>query len=1230
MKKHIVLIGGILLFALSLQAQKDSIPKTSSQTDTIIQRIVLIGDAGQLTNGRHPVVDAVKKLVKLDKKTLVLFMGDNLYRTGLPDSQALSYRAMRAVLDSQLSVIDSTDAKLLMIPGNHDWLNGGRGGFEAEMREQLYVNFLGKKNVRFEPQDGCPGPFLLDLGEVAIIAFDSQWWLHPHDKPGIESDCNCKTTDELVTQIQELATKNSKKLVILADHHPFKSNGPHGGYYSFTQHLFPFTDFKANLYIPLPIIGSIYPISRSVFGTPQDLKFPVYQTMVNEITEALKAVPNLIFVAGHDHNLQHIKDSSRNYIISGGGSKTNRTSKPKNSLYSNRNTGFAVLEISVNKNVTLDFYEVTDTSAKKDYTAFLLNFSKIPEEKIDTNAIKLADPFLKYKDTVTVAPSNDYPPIGGLKKLFMGDNYRKEWMTPVNMKIFNINKERGGFDIVGLGGGGQTKTLQLKERGSKKEWILRSLEKDPKASIPEEFRGNLAKELVTELKSSSHPYGALTFPILSKALDINVAHPQLFFVPDDPALGFYRPYFGGYVCMLEEKDASWNREKTLTTGKVIDKMLDENDHRPAEAMVLQARLLDILTADFDRHFDQWRWGSIDTGKGKVYYPIPRDRDEAYFYSDGFTLRFASNRVMPFLKGFRSTIPKAKWLAYSARDFDRIFMITLDKAAWKAKIEDFQQRLPDSVIRRAMQQLPKEIYAIDGETMIKKLISRRDLMMNAGLNYYRYLSKTVNVLGSNQKEYFKVNNDGKGLHVKVYARSKGNDTSFVMFDRVFNRSETKEVRLYGLNDNDIFDIEPGTTSKVKLRIIGGRGNDTFDIRGNVVNLLYDISDSTIESNYIRNNSRSKNRFEPDPPVNERSINGYRYNENRYPRFHLNYNSDDGLMTGVGFSRRTYGFRNQPYASDHQLSFLYNLDHTAYQIDYKGIVNHITRNYDLLMNFNLSQPDLQTFTGFGNNTKLLPGKDFGYYLTRYRSFEAGMLFRKRFFDNAHVMFGPYFFHYNNKYSENKNTVLGTLQGVDSSNTFRPKNYGGFKVDLLIDNRNREFYPTRGVHWLTEITALKGITGGSRDYIKYTTDMQLYASLKEAAKIVAVLRWGGGKIYTKRPEFFQALSLGANNDLSGFRKNRFNGSSLMYAGLELKYKLLDVNSYILPGTLGITAFTDGGRVWNKDRGEHSRTWHMAYGIGIFYLPFNVVSISATVGFWGKEQMTIFNFGTKINLIW
>jgi hypothetical protein len=1221
-KKHIALFQVSLLFTLSLFSQVDSSKQKPVNGDTILQRIVLIGDAGELTGGKHPVVDAVKSLIKLDKKTTVLYLGDNLYKVGLPDEESRMYSQTRAVLDTQININTGNDARVIMIPGNHDWENGGRGGYDAVMREQLYVNFKAKKDVSFVPEDGCPGPIEIPLGsDVVLVLFDSQWWLHPHEKPEVESDCACKTKEELTYQLEEMTTRNSKKLVILGCHHPFKTYGTHGGYYPLKQHIFPLTDMRKNLYIPLPVIGSIYPLSRSFFGTPQDLRHPTYQDMVTKVSEAVKATPNLIFVAGHDHNLQHIVDSNRNYLVSGGGCKINRSSTSKHSKFNSTSTGFAVLEVSINKNVNVDFYVVADTGVTKAYSAFLLNFSKVPETATDTlSAVKTDDPFLKYKDTVTVPARSDLVPISGLKKFFMGQNYRKEWSTPVNMKVFNLKKE--GMTITGLGGGRETKSLRLKDAKGK-EWTLRSLNRSSAKAIPEGFRGTLAKDLITELNSAAFPYGALTFPKLAEALDINVPHPTLYFVPDDPALGFHRPLFKDNVCMLEEKDASWDGKDTKLTGKVIQKMLQENDHRPAYNMLLQARLLDILTADFDRHFDQWRWGEIDTGKGKLYYPIPRDRDQSYFYSDGAVLNFVARKTLPFLKGFRNNIPDPIWLGYNSRDFDRLFLPDLDEEEWKDKIADFKARVTDSVIRAAVHDLPKEIYPLVGETFIKKMISRRDKIDQAALQYYRFISQKVNVLGSNQKEYFRISNHGAGLQVRVYARAKGNDTSFIMYDRIFDPAVTREVHLYGLNDDDLFEIDSSAHSRIKLRIIGGKGNDTFDMKGTVENMLYDIAS---DKNYIKDSSHSKKRFSSESYVNEQSIRGFEYNQTRYPRFHYNYNADDGSIIGAGISRRTYGFRNPPYASDQRLMLLYSLDRRAFQANYRGEFNHITRDYDLLVHANFAAPDLVNYFGLGNYTIKDPAKDYSFYRTRYRYFDLETMIRKRLFTTAHVMAGLYYYHYNAKLSDNINKILGQ-PGVDPG-IYKPKNYAGIKFGFLVDNRNKEFFPTRGVYWFTEFSGLKGITDGSKNLIKYTTDMTIYASLTEAAKLVAVLKMGGGKIYNKNFEYFQALSLGANNTLSGFRKNRFTGGSLIYYGLDLKQRLFDINSFILPGPFGVNAFFEGGRVWQA--GEHSNVWHRAFGVGIFYMPFNLFAINGTIGFSKEEKMVIFNVGTKINLIW
>ncbi len=1214
MKKNIVLAGLFLLLNLCLTAQKDTISK----------RIILIGDAGLLTNGRHPVVDAVRNLIPLDNKTTVLFLGDNLYEKGLPGEEFITYNLARSVLDSQVSIADGTPAKVYMIPGNHDWENGGRDGFATVLREQIYVDMLLKANVEFLPKEGCPGPIEIDLGnDVVIIVFDSQWWLQPYDKPGIESDCDCKTKDELVSRITDIASHNAKKLVILACHHPFKSNGVHGGFFALKQHLFPFTDIFSSAYIPLPVLGSVYPIVRSVYGTPQDLKHPVYANMISEISAAIKnAAPNVIFTSGHEHNLQHIQDSSYNYIISGGGCKKQRVSTSRKSLFTSATQGFSVLEVSTNKNVSLTFYTVTD-SVRKVYTSHLLNFSKIPNRFLDSTNFRGDDPFLKYKDTVSSPAGQSFTPISGLRKFFLGQNYRPEWSTPVNMKVFNLRKEKGGFTIESLGGGKHTKSLTIKDNKGKL-WVLRNIDKEKTEAVPSNYQGMISSDLIIDLNSASHPYAALTVPDLAKSLNIPVAHPELFFVPDDPAFGFYRRLFAGKVCMLEEKNASPGGAATKSTAKVFDKMVEKNDHRPNQPEVLKARLLDMLIGDFDRHFDQWSWMEVDTGKGKIYNPIPKDRDQALFNSDGFLTKLVTSRAMPFLKGFKKDIPDIDWLGYTARDFDRIFLTELDAGDWKRSVADFSKKLTDSVIRNAVHKLPPEVFPYNGEKIIQKMISRRDLLSKRAINYYNFISKKVNVIGSNQKEYFKVSNSGAGLQVRVYARDRGNDTSFIMYDRIFDPSVTKEIRLFGLNDDDLFDIDSSATSRIKLRIIGGKGNDTFDIRGHVENLLYDI---IADGNYIKNKSHTKNRFSKDPPVNDNTIMGFKYNTSKFPELMFSYNSDDGALTGIGFSKTTYGFRNLPYASNQKFAALYSM-RGAYQLYYGGEFNHITRNTDVLIQVNILQPALRNFFGFGNNTKVNPDLPYDFYRNRYKSFEMEALFRHRYFDKFHLTIGPYYYQYSNNYKENTGNVMAKPQlvGLDSADIFSKKAYLGGKLALHLDNRNNDLFPTRGIHWDNEFVSVAGIKKGSDNFSSFTSNMSIYISQGDPTRLVTVLALGGGHIFSKNFEFFQALDIGANDKLHGFRKNRYTGTSMAYGSLEFKLKLFDVNSYILPGPFGITGFYDIGRVWLK--GQSSRNWHSAFGGGFYYIPFNRFVISASAGISGKDKLFGFNLGTKIGL--
>lgn len=1197
--------------------------------DSIQSRIILIGDAGDLKNGRHPVLSAVRQKTILDAKTTVIYLGDNLYSTGLPDRQAPLYDIRRAILDSQVSIAETNGkinkAKVYFIPGNHDWNRGHEGGWEAIRREAEYINLLAGSNVYFQPQDGCGGPVEVSVSaDVTMVIYDSQWWIHQYDKPGIESDCPYKTKTEILNQLQDILARNSKKLVILAAHHPFKSYGIHGGFFTLKQHIFPLTEMWPRLYIPLPGLGSIYPIARGVFGTPQDLNHPEYKNMINDVQEVAKQHSNLIFVAGHEHNLQLIKDSSYYYVVSGSGTKSTRVSKNKNAPFTSQQNGFAVLTISKNKNVNITFHTVEKDSVATPYQALLMNFSR-PENPADSLNDKSTPIPTVFKDSVIVAVNDKYMNASKAKRFVLGDNYRKEWATPVHMKVFNLSKENGGYRIESLGGGKQTKSLKLIDKKGR-EWTLRTVNKDPEKAIPSNLRGSLAQDIVQDLISAAHPFAPLTIPPLANAAGIRVATPQLYFVPDDPAFGAYRTMFANTVCMLEEREPGFPLDETKTTAKVINKLWEDNEHHVDQEAVLNARLLDMLIADWDRHFDQWRFGTTDTGKGKLYVPIPRDRDQAYFLSDGFLMRRISKNLMPYLKGFRPTLPRVEWLSWEARDFDRLFMSSIDGTKWKQILDDFTGSLTDKVIDDAVKKFPPEIYSLNGPAIAAKLKSRRDwLQKKDGMRYYHFLAKEVDVLGSNKDEFFKVSTDNKGLlHLSVYKRKAQNDSASLMYSRSFKDGETKEIRLYGFNGNDFFDIDEDVQSNIRIRIIGGRGNDTFRVPNRGEKYIYDLD---IESNAIVNARNAKNFMSPDPAINSYDITGFRYNYHRFPRLNIGFNPEDKLLVGIGFLSRTHGFRKEPYATQNKLTTLYAVNRGSYQAKYNGEFNKVINSKnDIVVNAEIVHPTLNNFFGLGNTT--VNAKDREYYRVRYNYAMAEMFLRKPLLNVANFYVGPHLYHYWNRPDDNRGKILDdpSVVGLDSASVYSTKWFLGGKAGLMIDNLNSDLLPTRGVFWNTELSSLAGLTAESKNLTKLTTDLTLYSSLSYPAKVVSVLRLGGGHIYSKDFDYFQALNLGANNYLRGFRKNRFSGSGLAYGSFELRVKLFDSKSYILPGDIGVIGFNDVGKVWMRN--QSSKKWHYSYGGGVYYAAYNLALVSATIAFSEEEKLFNFTIGTKFNI--
>lgn len=450
----------------------------------------------------------------------------------------------------------------------------------------------------------------------------------------------------------------------------------------------------------------------------------------------------------------------------------------------------------------------------------------------------------EYKpDSVIVPASTKYDDHELVRMIFIGKNYRKEWSTPVKMPVFNLKKQNGGFKIKELGGGFQTKSLRLTDSKGE-EWVLRTADKDVSKALDAEMKMKwmrpLVKGIVQDMISASHPYASLTVPDLARAAGVIVARPQLFFVPDDPAFGEYRELFANTVCFLEDRKPTPGNADTKDTEDVMEKTQEENDHFFLQKQILKARLLDMLIADWDRHEDQWKWGKRKEAGNTYYYPVPKDRDFAYFKNDGVFILFASLTVLPHMRTFTNDGSQIKKLSNKTWEMDAQWLNQLDEQDWKEGINRFQAAVTDSVISTAVRRLPREIYELNGKGLEEKLRSRRDGLSIHAMRYYKFLATNAFVLGSDEKEYFRVSKGEDGLTVRA-SRNGEFKKKDLIYERTFD-DDTKQIQIIGLGGNDEYVIDENVSSKIKLQLIGGEGNDQYTLKGNIRAKIKDEGDA----------------------------------------------------------------------------------------------------------------------------------------------------------------------------------------------------------------------------------------------------------------------------------------------------------------------------------------------------------------------------------------------------
>lgn len=1120
------------------------------------------------------ILDLIAKDAKKFNEPYLLLLGNAIPKKGLDKPLG------QTIMKQELFTLAQFGERAIFMSGPREWAYGGQKGVRD------FEKFIEKhSSAKFYPGNDEPITSKKLNANTVLITVDSQWFLEDWDKNSyINEDSEIQSRAQFFQEFEGLLKKGEGKIKIVVVRHPVITSTRQG------------------------FVGNIGGISKQHFQHQQ------YRSLRKRLMTLARQNDNVIFISGHDKNLQYLNRNGVAQIISGSATNTKNVRTVGEGEFSAAVNGYARLDIHTDGSTSVHYFKSEGDRSVPLFSTTVLN---------ETKEERLYD-FSYNEDLGSIAKASIYTQEktsrSGFYKSIWGEHYRKIYGTEVEVPVASLDTLLGGLAPLKRGGGQQSRSLRFVDVNGK-EFVMRALRKSTTRFlqanafqdiyIGNALKGSLVERTLMDFYTTANPYTPFAVGKLSKAVGIFHTNPSLYYAPKQKTMGKFNDGFGDELVMLEEHvgdtqtglESFGNPSKILSTTDVLHEIKKNGKSVVDEPSYIRARLFDMLIGDWDRHEDQWRWALFKAEDGTEYCkPIPRDRDQAFSMYDGALVSFLT-RAVPELRKMQSyddELRNPKWFATSPYPLDMALIKSSDWNEWEKQASHLRENLTDAAIERAFNEIPMEVQGLSIEKIKENLKGRREHIISIARAYFDYFNKFEVLVGTQKDDKFEITRSNAGkTTIAIHHKDRE------LFHRTYTKDATKEIWLFGLDGEDTFIAKGKGKGLIKIKTLGGKKHDTYDFKNHKRIKLYDYYS---KPNTVVNPKSSKWL------VDDYDINTYDHKKLKHIQNQvlpiLGFNPDDGLRVGAIDHLTYYGIQSNPFTQKHSFSTSFYTATSGYDFTYKGEFSNLFHHWNFGVEGLYTSPNFaRNFFGFGNET--IYDKDqveLDFNRVRIKKWKAAVSLIYRGRNGAFFQFKPLL-----ECFDVENTTGRFVNGLPANSAiFDRQVYGGAEVEYRFVNKDNHAFPTLGldVGLRTGYKANVGSSNANNSFGYLVPHLAIDHRILKNGALVLATNMRGEAILGQNFEFYHAAVLGGNNGLRGFRNERFSGKYAFNQNTDLRMLLGSFKTSIIPLKYGVSASFDYGRVWLAN--DTSNTWHQSAG-GAIWLS-GLGAFTTNVGYFGS----------------